>query len=246
MVRDAPCSPASRRARPRRPFRRSPSARPRRVHDGPCASGLNRPGNAGGSARRGYVDEPNTALVSGTNQTQGRRERGSEIYSVGGNRPPTPDPQRDPLDANETNWTFVGVEGVGDVKKPQVSRLGALANADRCRGYCGRAADAATNVRAIAERERALAVRGRCCSTLWDTPLPYRDQRRFPLTYSSTSSPAQASRPSWMAKAAMTNPATGSSQAAPVSWNSPTPSRVETLSNTQILVWAASARMRLL
>ena len=36
---------------------------------------------------------------------------------------------------------------------------------------------------------------------------------------------ARASRPSWMAKAAMMNPAPGSSQAALVSWKRPTPNR---------------------
>jgi len=46
-----------------------------------------------------------------------------------------------------------------------------------------------------------------------------------------------------MANAAITNAATGSSHAAPVSWNSPTPRRVETESITQIRVSAASARM---
>ncbi len=38
--------------------------------------------------------------------------------------------------------------------------------------------------------------------------------------------------PSRMAKAAITNPATGSSQAAPVNWNSTSPARVETLNHT--------------
>ena len=62
-------------------------------------------------------------------------------------------------------------------------------------------------------------------------------------SWCSTSSPSQASRPSWMAKTAMTKPATGSSQAAPVSANRASPRSVEMLSRTQIRVSAASARI---
>ena len=61
--------------------------------------------------------------------------------------------------------------------------------------------------------------------------------------WSSTSSPSHASRPSLIAKSAMTKPATGSSYAAPVRAKHPSPSSVEMLSRTQMFVSAASARI---
>lgn len=107
------------------------------------------------------------------------------------------------------------IGGVGCVKNPQLKRLAAFYELRRLpkllRTNCERSQFCSVGERGVAGCTRPVLPHA------LGHPLPHRDQRRFPLTYSSTSSPAQASRPSWMAKAAMTNPATGSSQAAPVS-----------------------------
>ena len=47
----------------------------------------------------------------------------------------------DLLDANESTWAFALVEQVGGAGKLHVTWLVTLASNERCRNYCGRAAD---------------------------------------------------------------------------------------------------------
>jgi hypothetical protein len=76
------------------------------------------------------------------------------------------------LDANETNWAFVVVDGVGRVNNQQVRTLARLTRHDGCRSYCGRIADGALFDPDSTERERALAVRGAQSLALRGTPTP--------------------------------------------------------------------------
>jgi len=47
----------------------------------------------------------------------------------------------DLLDANETTWAFVGVDGVDEAAERLLSALAMLGRDGRCRSFCGRTAD---------------------------------------------------------------------------------------------------------
>jgi hypothetical protein len=50
----------------------------------------------------------------------------------------TPEGGPDLLDANESNWAFVGVDRVDLTENRHVKDFVTLASEDRCRSYCGR------------------------------------------------------------------------------------------------------------